>query len=1319
MDSRNSFHDIVDYSPVGLDVMDSNADTQLFGSQLEYGSLWNSDFPTSFAPDFMDSDMTMPSTIDTSLSAPADSTFDFNAGSIAGFQQPSEETDSMLANTQDSFYVPSKHQHNQNRIPGLSGASVAWTAQVVPETSPIGLSATSSTPFDFCDIQQGSVGKRPFQADFQDFPRPKRQMASEHQGANYLTPESLTFASSDTTRIEGETPITGQSHYQLSQSDSALDEDAADVCSTWFSKRYSVFPGDKDIAALSHLTRMPAGAIRNWFGEFLARGLHSENDSAYMSQNSNGDSIMRLDLQQGEKSNDLDGDWCRDANTTPAEEIDCTENLTRKSGNRFGKKSCTPTSSPDLLCRDEGRIYQCTRKCGKRYVRKCDWKRNEQEGYPSKHWLCSLCQTLGLERAKPCYRRYHFTQHFNNIHPTFSAVDYEADSLVEAETAFPRQCGFCPHVFSSRQERIDHIAEHFKQGKCMLDWDDGVQEGDSSSDDDSGDDDAPGDDGSKDKENFEDNTSARSARREIGGKRNQFNGEKGGPDTDGSGDTSGGSYRSLNSGASWESRRCASINCIDTESQPVLSSSPWQDAQQRSTISTHPPGQTPVCSTTTSPGLDEHAIYRSPTLNDASVQHEAYSLGVHLTGATEPCSLNPKSKDLPFPCCDSGPLLSELELCDYVAKAPIQRSSLSAWSKDDHGRHPDEGILACRVSGKSNDGDSVRIVWQASRDAIAIFGISKTCSPLSDRIIASTWGKGYPVSTSRSFLSIKFLGMGGFSTVEEVIHRETGLRICRKTVRPQRKMLPNDIMQEVDILQQLRHPHIIRLLESYTQGDRLSILLSPVADMTLSVWLENYSGKAPVGGKETVLQMFGCLTSSVRYLHEQRPLVAHTDIKPQNILIVQGKNEFPHVILSDFGISRASNDHVAEQDFGPMTPRYCAPEVASHTARGPEADIWSLGCVFLEMALVVRENKDELHQGFRKEFAGGKFYYKDVPRVHWWLDRLRETKPAYQELLVLETVKAMLDVLPESRPDASSLASVFTPGSCCLAWPSTTQRFPGPLDEAKACAILLDRTAIESPIAASVSSFARHELRFHNASDWLQTCAAHHHSCQYTVPEGEHARTLPARFLDLHSTVSKDTSVHVVATSALPSSTAYVALSYLWSATDELLLTSRNTDALFGSISVDALSKPVADAISVTKQLGLRYLWVDALCVLQDSPADRRQECAKMMDLYRNAIVTIAAKHGSKSPENGAGSQPSADIDDLTIHLTPDASWDTRAWSQQERILSKRTLYLTDDQLYWECPSLKASDTLPRGLPSLLWESVHCHEEHSCPVGLV
>lgn len=112
---------------------------------------------------------------------------------------------------------------------------------------------------------------------------------------------------------------------------------------------------------------------------------------------------------------------------TGATENSCThdtQTATSPPAARGGKKGCTPTSRPELLSRDPNKIYQCTRKCGKRYGRKCDWKRNEEEGYPSKSWTCNLCVQQGIEKVKPCFRKYHFSQVSNIVLETSAFTDF-------------------------------------------------------------------------------------------------------------------------------------------------------------------------------------------------------------------------------------------------------------------------------------------------------------------------------------------------------------------------------------------------------------------------------------------------------------------------------------------------------------------------------------------------------------------------------------------------------------------------------------------------------------------------------------------------------------------------------------------------------------------------------------------------------------------------------------------------------------------------------------------------------------------------------
>jgi hypothetical protein len=98
--------------------MHSNTNTLSTNAQLEYSSFWNPELPTSFAPDFMGSDMTMTSSIDTSMSILEDPTFDFNLGRVSNLRQTAcGRIDTMPSDVQDPFYAPFQQQHAADSIP--------------------------------------------------------------------------------------------------------------------------------------------------------------------------------------------------------------------------------------------------------------------------------------------------------------------------------------------------------------------------------------------------------------------------------------------------------------------------------------------------------------------------------------------------------------------------------------------------------------------------------------------------------------------------------------------------------------------------------------------------------------------------------------------------------------------------------------------------------------------------------------------------------------------------------------------------------------------------------------------------------------------------------------------------------------------------------------------------------------------------------------------------------------------------------------------------------------------------------------------------
>lgn len=158
-------------------------------------------------------------------------------------------------------------------------------------------------------------------------------------------------------------------------------------------------------------------------------------------------------------------------------------------------------------------------------------------------------------------------------------------------------------------------------------------------------------------------------------------------------------------------------------------------------------------------------------------------------------------------------------------------------------------------------------------------------------------------------------------------------------------------------------------------------------------------------------------------------------------------------------------------------------------------------------------------------------------------------------------------------------------------------------------------------------------------------------------------------------------------------------------------------------ISISSLSKTFQDAIQAVRQLGVRYLWIDALCIIQDSAEDWEREAARMSEIYARShcnIATADAVNGkgcfvdryvcrvepclidsSTFMKGHTGNYVIAYDDFWSINLR-NAPLHQRGWVLQERLLSPRTIHFGSEQIFWECEHHTACESYPRGIPAEL-----------------
>ncbi|KAH6705438.1 heterokaryon incompatibility protein-domain-containing protein [Leptodontidium sp. MPI-SDFR-AT-0119] len=165
-------------------------------------------------------------------------------------------------------------------------------------------------------------------------------------------------------------------------------------------------------------------------------------------------------------------------------------------------------------------------------------------------------------------------------------------------------------------------------------------------------------------------------------------------------------------------------------------------------------------------------------------------------------------------------------------------------------------------------------------------------------------------------------------------------------------------------------------------------------------------------------------------------------------------------------------------------------------------------------------------------------------------------------------------------------------------------------------------------------------------------------------------------------------------------SVQYITLSYVWGGKPIFKTTRENFQSLQIPGALDSVSRLTRDVASVVK-----YLWIDVLCIIQDDEGHKRVQINRMADIYGNSCLTIVALTGndSDSPLPGISTPRPQTISVIhgmpfSFHLSGltqtahDQRYETRGWTFQERLISRRCLYFCDRQVYLECRKICTSD---------------------------
>ncbi|VTO94283.1 unnamed protein product [Fusarium graminearum] len=552
--------------------------------------------------------------------------------------------------------------------------------------------------------------------------------------------------------------------------------------------------------------------------------------------------------------------------------------------------------------------------------------------------------------------------------------------------------------------------------------------------------------------------------------------------------------------------------------------------------------------------------------------------------------------------------------------------------------------------------------------------------------------------------------------------------------------------------------HLITPIASYKlKNDRRGCLLFPWAEggNLKDFWdrKDNKAGALNQNSRDRglakmawALKQMGGLCKALVELHkphspngtsrsnEEIPHLRHGDLKPENILVFREGNE-DILRIADLGLGRfhlkSTDGRKEAKEYTKTitgTTRYMPPEFYENNFISRKLDVWSLGCLFIEFIIWAAwglEALDKFNKIPNDEFWQKRINPDDVVHddISSWINSMKNVlfpNTALGDILELVSVGMLkqLERRHTSQKIYNKLKTIVERSQekddYCLDWNQKAKILGHTLPAVESGSqnrgqYLISATASGSfndeysQIGGPTLPEPGSSEQFLLFKEWIRLCDdTHGHGTNCLSTPKLNNGNLPTRVVDVGSV--SNPLIRLVISEDM-TSTVYLALSHRWG-DDAAKHTGRtlkqNHIFRYKNIPLDELPLNFTDAITVTRGVGIKYLWIDSLCIVQDDDGDWKRESVRMEQVYSNAKCVLAASSAKSSTEGflnrrtpvpsfvalqsefGDISYVSKNIDNFKGDVD-EAILNTRGWTLQERALAQRTIHFSKNQVYFEC----------------------------------